>query len=608
MNTLQNPSREYSVMPFWFWNDELSEAEILRQIADFDAHGVYGFVIHPRVGLPRSIGWMSERLLGFMKIAVEEARRREMKVILYDEGMYPSGSSCGQVVQSDPSLACRCFAYVAIQAGESYTLKSGETLVAECETVSHGRIAIIDRPADTYIRGLHYIDEGPKEDEPPAGDILNPRTTQKIIELVHEPFYKHFREYFGSTVLGVFTDEPNPLGKCREKIARPGTTGLLPRVSEILKYDFTPHLPALWFDDEPDALVHRKNYLRGVRRWMDKSWYAPLSKWCEDHGVALCGHPADGDEIGTEKFFHIPGQDIVWRFIEPDKASALEGAESTQGKVTSSAMIHLGRTRNSNEFCGAYGNQTTYEEFEYLANWLLIRGANLLIPHAFYYSVRGPRKEERPPDVGPNSAWWSKFKPFADHCRRLSWLNAESQHVCRVAILADPDHAPWKAARVCFENQIDFNYLDWHTLLEKAKVSDTGIALAGMQYDVVIIDGNDTPADVTQAIQPMERDGRVVVFDGNADALVKQVDQLTARDVRCQTASPGLRVRHVRKENADFYLFFNETSCPVRTTVELAAKGAISRIDTRTASENAASAELVLAGFESALRRVTPKR
>ena len=93
-----NPAREFSVMPFWFWNDDLTEAELIRQIMDMDAHGVYGFVIHPRVGLPRDIGWMSDRMLHFIRVAVEAAHKREMSVILYDEGMYPSGSSSGQVV------------------------------------------------------------------------------------------------------------------------------------------------------------------------------------------------------------------------------------------------------------------------------------------------------------------------------------------------------------------------------------------------------------------------------------------------------------------------------------------------------------------------------
>jgi len=32
--------REFSLGPFWFWNDQLSEGEIVRQLDDFCAHGV----------------------------------------------------------------------------------------------------------------------------------------------------------------------------------------------------------------------------------------------------------------------------------------------------------------------------------------------------------------------------------------------------------------------------------------------------------------------------------------------------------------------------------------------------------------------------------------
>jgi hypothetical protein len=52
-----DPPREISVMPFWFWNDTLKDQEIIRQIADFEAHGVYGFVIHPLIGLPENVKW-----------------------------------------------------------------------------------------------------------------------------------------------------------------------------------------------------------------------------------------------------------------------------------------------------------------------------------------------------------------------------------------------------------------------------------------------------------------------------------------------------------------------------------------------------------------------
>ena len=70
----------------------------------------------------------------------------------------------------------------------------------------------------------------------------------------------------------------------------------------------------------------------------------------------------------------------------------------------------------------------------WLALWLLVRGCNLLVPHALYYSIRGPRVDERPRDVGPNSPWWDRYVHFSDMVGKLCWLNTESEHVCTVAI------------------------------------------------------------------------------------------------------------------------------------------------------------------------------
>ena len=80
----RNPPREFSLMPFWFWNDTLTDQELLRQVADFEAHGVYGFVIHPRIGLPKEQGWLSPAMIHSMKLVIKEAKRRGMYVILYD--------------------------------------------------------------------------------------------------------------------------------------------------------------------------------------------------------------------------------------------------------------------------------------------------------------------------------------------------------------------------------------------------------------------------------------------------------------------------------------------------------------------------------------------
>ncbi len=104
---LATPSPEFSQMPFWFWNDDLDDLEIARQMAEMRAQGVFGFVIHARMGLPNSIAYMGERWLAHVKFAVEEAARTGMRVCLYDEGMYPSGSAHGDVVRSNPAFAAQ---------------------------------------------------------------------------------------------------------------------------------------------------------------------------------------------------------------------------------------------------------------------------------------------------------------------------------------------------------------------------------------------------------------------------------------------------------------------------------------------------------------------
>jgi hypothetical protein len=598
LEMLRDPPREYSLLPFWFWNDALDEREILRQIADFDEHGVYGFVIHPRVGLPRSIGWMSDAMLGFMRVAIGEARRRDMKVILYDEGMYPSGSSAGQVVEKEPSLACRCL--VLVTAGES--LGEDAKVVREFESAGID-YRIVDRVAGTFIRGLHYLDEtqpfepgiDPPEDEPPAGDILNPRTAATVIELVHEKFAHHFRGDFGETIIGVFTDEPNALGRVRRPGLQPFTTGLLSELQRLTGHDFLPDLPALFIDELPGSAAIRERYAQAVRARLEETWYAPLHDWCGANGLWLMGHPDAGDEIGVQRHFHCPGQDLVWRWVEPGNKNAVEGRESTQGKCSSSAKLHASSARNSNEMAGAYGHQTTFAEVGWLAGWSLVRGVDLLIPHAFYYSIRGPREHERPPQLGPFTPEWEdgNFKSFAAVCRRLSWLVATSQHVCDVAILTHDDRCPWPAAKACFERQIDFNYLEPRLLLDgAAKVEPEAISIEAQRYGLVLLDGEiPLTGALRDRLSPLIANGRMLRLGRKCDAIeatlsgdgiAARARKLGQRGVRCATREPGLRVRQMRCGCDELFLFFNERQMPIETSATLPVSGERRWIDLRT--------------------------
>ena len=599
---LSQSHREFTLVPFWFWNDELNEAELLRQIADFEAHGVHGFVIHMRVGLPRSIGWMSDRMLHFMRVVIEEAARRQMVVFLYDEGMYPSGSSCGQVVESNPVFRCR-----GLMLAGNAELPVDQHLVADVRRQNGESVRIVDAPSiSSHIRGLHYLaDDGNAEDCPPAADLLNPDAVACFIRLVYQRFYDEFGAHFGKTIRAIFTDEPNLLGRGPAAGFKPGTTGVLDRINLLLGYDFTPHLPALWFDDEPDAERYRADYKRAVQQRLDETYYRPLHDWCEAHGVALCGHPDRSEAIGRLRYFQMPGQDLVWRYVEPDKTTALEGEHATMAKCSSSAMIHGGRRRNGNEFCGAYGQQLTFAEMKWLADWCLVRGVNLLIPHAFYYSVRGPRVDERPPDVGPHSPWWDTFKPFADYCRWLCWLNTDCRHICHVAILGESDSLPWRAAKVCQQHQRDFNYLEVRDLWETATVDDAGIHIAGMCYLALILDDvRRLPPAALPVLEYLRAAGRLIEMVN--DELVAAIDRLVPVDLRVAPAQLNLRYRHVVKDGADYYMLFNEGCAPMRFTIEVSAGGEMWLLDPFRGEQEALkpSIPVELSGYETRVLRV----
>jgi alpha-L-rhamnosidase len=585
-----DPPHEYSIMPFWFWNDTLKDEEIVRQIADFEAHGVYGFVIHPRIGLPDNIKWLSPEMIHSMNVAIAEASRRKMFVILYDEGMYPSGSSSGQVVARNPEYAARGLAKIDLKPGESLKLPVGKKLINIINRPGGERVAIIEQQSGGNIRGLHYIGEGSgqlKEESPPAGDILNPDAVSSFLELVYDRYSKEFGKYFGTTILGIFTDEPSPLGRSAARGVVAGNLSLLPQIKQILGYDITPFLADLWYNDNAESKKHRIDYNRAVNICLEENYYRRLGSWCKVHGISLMGHPAGSMDIGAERYFQIPGQDLVWRYVEPGP-KALEGQHSTMAKCASSAMLHLGLSRNANELYGAYGHNLTYDEMEWLADWCFVRGQNFLIPHAFFYSIRGPRFDERPPDVGPNATWWNKYKEYADACRRLSWLNTDSKQICDLAILSEATFLPDKSARICYQHQRDFNYLELRHLWEDATVDTKGIHIAGMNYDLIVIDSlSDIPQKALPLLKKLARNGRLIIngnsvysllFKGamvyiTSDNFIKALDNKTSPDIYLTTPSEDIRYRHVVKGSDNYYIVFNEGPGEVSTKLKLRAKG-----------------------------------
>lgn len=600
--TFRDPPRDYTLVPLWFWNDALSEDEIVRQIDDFVAHGVYGFLIHPRIGLPDDVGFMSDRYLHFVRVAVEHAAKRGLRVHLYDEGMYPSGSACGQVVAENPAFAARCIIPREVPAGAEPALEPGERLVTVQSLPDGRRIAVVDAPSLGRIRGIHYGEDEGEPNQPPAADLLNEDAVAAFMRLVHERYHQAVGAHFGKTIRAIFTDEPTPLGRKPRPDAMPWTGGLEADLERRLGYDVRPRLPALWFDLGGSTSAFRRDFQRAVLRRLGETYYGPIGRWCEAHGIALTGHPSAPDEIGSLRHFQIPGQDVVWRYVEPGKPTALEpspkdGNQCALAKCASSAAAHLGRARNGVEAFGAYGWNFTYDEMRWLSDWMLVRGVNLLSPHAFYYSVRGDRRDERPPDVGPHNTWWPEYRSYADYVRRACWLLATGTHRADIAILGRYNSLPFAAAKACFQRQRDFNYLEDRHLRGDVRVFPDRLEIGAMAYRALVIDDDEGLDDAARAslAQFIEKN-RVVRYQAPAapaDAqaptssslspsvvergvrtasspqeLIAILDALAPPDFLLRPPNPDLRYRRVAHPGREVYLLFNEGEKPVRGTVE----------------------------------------
>lgn len=623
-----DPPAEFSPIPFWFWNDELSKEEITRQIHDFHAKGVDGFVIHPRMGLPRSMPYLSDGYMELVEAAVAEAARLGMTVILYDEGMYPSGSACGLVVKENPEYASRGLKMreiPVVETGEAvhipFGLAQGETVVsalavrklsgtqidpagtlvlnleqdgvrfAPPASGNWSVLLFIDTYSKGTIRGVHPGQDDGEPDVPAAADLLNPEAVQTFIRITHERYYKKLGSYFGSTIIAMFTDEPDLLGRSHEKGLKPWTRSFMKEYVESGCRE--EDLAALWFEAGETTGAVREAYDTAIRNRLARTYYKALADWCEAHGIGLTGHPAASTDIGLLEHFHIPGQDVVWRYVAPEGNKALTGVHSTMGKCSSDSARHRGKRRNLNEsfgVCGIEGGWSlTADNMKWYLDWLFARGVNLIAPHAFYYSIRGERRDERPPDVGPHNIWWRDYAQFSRYIKRMSWIMTDSVNGARVAVLAGAADLPWKIVKPLYEGQIEFNYLEESLLCNSTACKDGGLEIAGYRYKAVLVeDGRRVSTEAWRVLEAFAGQGGLVVElssdgpgtrnigqvqVGQAEKITQVLASSLGRDIALEPASDSIRASRVTKNGIQFYVLVNEGEAGYEGTLQLQQSG-----------------------------------
>lgn len=531
LNLLHVPDREFTPFPFWFLNGAFSHKELRCQLEDFAVHGVYGVVAHPRMGIPKHIGYLTDKYFSYIRTIIKTAHELNMKVVLYDEGMYPSGSAKGFVVEGHPHLASEGITLVQ-------EMSEGDELLAETE-----KGLLVARKSRGTMRGIYWGEDDGEPNAPASADILNPEAVDRFISLTHDAYYNHFAEYFGSTIIGFFTDEPSVLGRNPRGKLFPWTHGF----SKDFK-DAGGSLSSLTALFENKINKDTELYDKMILQRECEVYYGKLSIWCETHGIALMGHPHQSDDIEVQRYFHIPGQDLVLRWLAPEK-SGIAGMDSTMGKCSSDAARLMNRRRNSNEVFGACNKDNnpwllSGGDMKWYLDWLGVRGVNMFIPHAFYYSIAGKRKDERPPDVGPNNIWWKHYKLWADYMGRLSCLMTDVEVITPVAVLCRNRNLCPEIVAPLFEKQIGFQYFP-ESAWNDCTIEGTELVYKGKRYQAVI-------GDTKNMFEGVNKDISNVLPD-------------------CYTNpyAPMLRSAHFIRAGKECWFLVNEGNEPIQTTITL---------------------------------------
>lgn len=570
-----NPNQEYTPFPFWFWNGDFSEIEITNQMKQMKARGVEGFVLHPRIGIPKRITYLGPEFFHYIKFGVALAKELDMKVLLYDEGMYPSGSANGQVVKAHPEYASKG---IYVSTTQDLTLRTDRfqkiigyfnwndtTKKADfVSEIREAQYALVFEDSLGTIRGIHFGEDDGEPNAPRSTDLLNSAACEYFISITHDKYYAELKDYFGTTVIGFFTDEPDILGRNHPEEMLPFNDELVVELAQQ-KIQITD-LPELFLGANQNL---REQYQECVTAQLQKSYYQPISSWCANHHIILTGHPHDAHDIGLLKNFQIPGQDIVWRWVAPENELGIKGRESVTAKCSADAARHSGSARNLSECfgcCGPNGVQWAFstDDMKWYLDWLFTRGVNLIVPHAFFYSHAEKQLADRPPDVGLNNLWWDDYAYFSTYIKRMSFMMSKQVNTTNIAVLAEKNRLPYEGMAQLIQHQIDFNYLEDTYLFEKKFTVQNGfLNVAKQHYNVLLVDEYYLKKQaIATILEEYVREGGTILYIKKEETVAAQLPTLLKK-YQTKVHLSGeqladLRYSEFTKENETFFLLGNE--------------------------------------------------
>ena len=472
--------KEYAPVPFWSWNNQIEREECKRQIRQMKEVGFGGFIIHARAGLKTE--YLSEDWFSCVEACIEEAKKQDMCVWIYDEFGYPSGFVGGTLLTDENNLA----EYLEYERREIFD-ESAFAVFIEKDGV-YQRVG-----SSTSAECYHTIY---KRQSPCNVDILNPAVVDLFIEKTYEAYYKRFAKDFGGTIRGFFTDEPQYY-----RYATPYTSVLEKEIANVK--DGLMHL----FGTEESDYAFRVKYYQTMNRFYTQNYYKRLYDWCTEHGCQLTGHSVEEPHLFSQmwgsagampsyRYSHVAGIDHL--------CQAMDGVMDEVQVESVAAQFGIKQVMSESFACTGY--DANFRTLKYIAEHQYAQGVNYLVVHLMNYSLQGMGYKDHPQTFSSHAAWWSDFALFNDYFTKLGYLFANTPRQVNVLLIhpmqdcyltydrkqdkksvLETEESFYALSKELAEQGIAFHYADETLLKESGKVEGNALRVGEKAYDYVIL-------------------------------------------------------------------------------------------------------------------------
>ncbi|MBN2852381.1 MAG: hypothetical protein JXQ23_06555 [Clostridia bacterium] len=563
--------------PFWSWNDRLNPEEIKRQAHDMHDKGMGGFFMHSRVGLETE--YMSDEWLENIKAACEQAKEDGTKAWLYDEDRWPSGGAGGLVYKADRDFGSKGItARINDDQFESVLCKYNAVIEeGKLKSLREYDSVKKDNEVTLYI-GYDYTTPMEWFNDTPGTDNINKETVKEFIRTSYEPYKEHFSEYFGNVIPGVFTDEPNinsaNAAYERDDIPRvPWTREFDEFFLNKRGYDFYTYAPYLFIDGDYSKKI-RHDYFRTLGEIFTINFSKQLYDWCDENGIAFTGHWLAENRMGA--YIHLSGSvmpNYMYEHIPGIDMLGEKCIEFMTIKKCTSVGNQMRRERMLSETYGVSGWHFDFEGQKWIGDYQFVLGINLRCQHLAWYSMRGCRKRDYPPQFNYQTTWWEYNNIIEDYFARISSITSKG-YAIRDVLVIHPLATAWSKAAIKAEDyrlhemgmkideigydlndftrfllgqHYDLDYGDEDIMSQIGKVKDNTIMVGQAGYKLAVIPPMCETlyqSTVEILIEFMNNGGKVIAFENLPQYIETEENSLI-------TTMNSHKNLHVVKNNRD---------------------------------------------------------